>query len=110
MSSYNIVGIAYNLPESELLSPAPRELVILEACIGYCERLATDAALRALAKVPDGSRTVFGSGQGATLQQLDALTKELTTLRYDILTENARSFRRLAEARVEHPFGSGASW
>jgi hypothetical protein len=103
MSSYNITGIAANIPEAELISPRPRELVILEVCCAFCERLSIDSALRDSIRVPDGHRTVFGGAKGTTSDELKALTTELVQLRRDVLDENVRSFRRLAEARVEYP-------
>ncbi|MFO0858282.1 MAG: hypothetical protein U0640_13115 [Phycisphaerales bacterium] len=103
MSSYNIVGIAFNIPDQELQFDQPRELAILEACCSFCSRLVGEPLLRDSIRVPDGRRTVFGSGQGASLPQLNALTKELLDLRSDVLSENIRSFAKLSEARVEHP-------
>jgi hypothetical protein len=103
MSSYNVTGIAYNIPEHELISHRPRELVILEACCTFCERLDLDATLRDSIRVPDGHRTVFGGTQGTSQGELRALRTELDQLRRDVLAENVRSFKRLAEARVEYP-------
>ena len=103
MSSYNIVGIAFNISESELTVQAPRELAILEACFAYCERLGNDQALRAAILVPDGHRTVFGGGSGTTVTQLSALTKELNDLRMEVLRDNVRSIRRLVEGSIEYP-------
>jgi hypothetical protein len=103
MSSYNIVGIAYNIPEQDLIAPAPRELVILESCFELCQRLAADEGVRSRLLVPDGHRCVFGDGPGASLSQVHALTKELDGLRRDVVSDNVRSFRRLIEARVEYP-------
>lgn len=102
MSSYNISGIAYNIPAQDLVAARPRELVILEACYAYCDRLVGDAGLRDSIRVPDGHRGVFGGADGATVEQLVALTKELNDLRVDILDDNARSFKRLVEARVDY--------
>lgn len=103
MTSYNITGIAYNIPEEHLIAIRPRELVILEACYEYCELLRANAPLRETIAVPDRHRTVFGGARGASSIELDALTAELAQLRRDILSENIRSFARLAEARVEYP-------
>lgn len=102
MSSYNIVGIAYNIPERSLVTDAPRDLAVLEACFEFCSRLENDPALRTAIRVPDGHRGVFGDGPGAILPQLTALTKEIADLRRDILNENLRSFTRLVEANVPY--------
>lgn len=110
MSSYNIVGIAYNIPDQQLLHQTPRELAILEACFEFCSLLVINAPLRDSLSVPDVSRKVFGSAQGATVEQLNALTKELADLRKDILNENVRSFKKLAEARVEYPLVAPTVW
>jgi len=106
MSSYNILGIAFNIPEQELLIGNPRALVILEACYNYCTALEFNPGLRDSIRVPDGHRTVFGSGPGATVSELRALTQELSNLRGDVLQENFRSFARLEEARVEIPLAT----
>lgn len=102
ISSFNIVGIAYNIPPTTLVSPAPRELMILEACCAYCERLTSDPLLRAAIRVPDDQRGVFGDGQGASAADLAALTKELVDLRNDVIRSNRRAFRRLDEARIDY--------
>lgn len=102
MSSYNIVGIAYNIPERSLVTDAPRDLAVLEACFEYCSRLEHDPTLRAAIQVPDGHRAVFGDAPGATKPQLMALTKEIADLRRDILNENVRSFTKLVEANVPY--------
>lgn len=110
LSSYNIVGIAYNIADQQLLHPTPRELAILEACFEFCTLLSFNASLRDSLLVPDGSRKVFGDGQGAKIGQLTALIKELSDLRQDVLNENVRSFKKLAEARVEYPLVTPTAW
>jgi len=110
MSSYNITAIAFNIRDAGLLHELPRELAILEACYEFCRLLADDPASRGSIRVPDNSRLVFGDGPGATLVQLNALTKELADLRRDVLEENVRSFKLLAEARVEHPTVQAPGW
>lgn len=109
MSGYDIVGIAFNIPVQDLLYSTPRELVILEACCAFCDRLIKDTSLRLGIRVPDDHRPVFDVTRGATLADLRALTKELMDLRRDVLAENARSFVKLAEARVELPV-SRSGW
>lgn len=102
MSSYNIVSIAWNMPKGTVAWVKPYELAIVEGCWLYCQVLKEDPIQRASLDVPDGSRKVFGGDAGATVAQLDQLTAELTTLRTDIAHENARSFTKLYEARVDY--------
>lgn len=102
MSSYNVVSLAYNIDDFLLMLSAPRDLQIVEVCYEYCTGLCHSLGERSSILVPDESRTVFGGSAGATLDQLRALTQELHILRTDILRENAASFKRLAEARVEY--------
>ncbi|MGH1457230.1 MAG: hypothetical protein ACRBDI_10650 [Alphaproteobacteria bacterium] len=99
LSSYDIVAIAYNMDDNLLNFRDEMELAILESCSQYCERLVWDESLRANISVPDGHRTVFKDGH-ATKAGLIALTQELNTLKNDVMTENARSFQKLADARV----------
>lgn len=99
VSSYDIVSIAYNM-DNDLLNFAPElELALLESCGQYCERLLANDALRVGILVPDGSRTIFKDGH-ATKAGLEALTRELNSLRNDVMTENSRSFQKLADARI----------
>lgn len=101
MSSYDIAAIAWNMADGLFPGNNAYDLVLVEACYLHCALLCSDAAMRESIKVPNQTRAVFGA-DGATLSQLQALTKELDQLRTDILTENARSFRKLYDARVEY--------
>lgn len=103
MSSYDIASIAYNMPDEVLAYRPPFELRIVESCRNYCRDLRQNVVLRAKIAVPNNSRLVFSTTEGTDLTQLDQLIHELETLSQDILRENARSFIKLAEARVEHP-------
>lgn len=102
MSSYDICGIAYNIPADKLTVQRPRELAILEACFEYCQHLQWNTMARESIRVPNGSRTVFGGSDGTTLSELTALTKELSDLRSEILRENVHSLRSLIEANVPY--------
>jgi len=106
LSSYDIVSIAYNIPDHQLAFAPPFELRIVDSCHDYCIQLRQDSSLRGSIHVPNGTRPVFGGRDGATEVQLDELIAELRGLRQDILSENARSFVKLAEARVEHRVAS----
>lgn len=101
LSSYDIVSIAFNMPDESLSYPKGSELRILSSCLDFCKKLQSDSNFRQSIEVPDGHRKVFCEGH-ATLSGLDQLTHELEQLANDVLRENQRSFRRLAEARVEY--------
>lgn len=101
LSSYDIVSIAFNIPETELNLPRGMELAILNSCHSFCVELQSNYLKRASLDVPDGHRKIFADGH-ATLAGLNQLTNALGELAHDVLNENQRSFRRLAEARVEY--------
>nr|VFK44899.1 MAG: hypothetical protein BECKTC1821E_GA0114239_104115 [Candidatus Kentron sp. TC] len=101
LSSYDLVSIAFHIPEEQLSIPRGMELALLHSCRVFCEELDWDAAKRNSLQVPDGHRRIFEEGH-ATKRGLDALVAELADLENDVLRENQRSFRKLAEARVEY--------
>ncbi|EHK2853378.1 nucleotidyltransferase [Vibrio parahaemolyticus] len=101
LSSYDIVSIAFNIPDASLSYPKGGELQILSACLDYCQQLQLNSGLRESIEVPDKHRKIFSDGH-ATLQGLNQLTQELEQLADDVLLENQRSFRKLAEARVDY--------
>jgi len=99
LSSYDLVSIAYNIPDALLKISKDQPLLILEACRTFASALQQNQVLRDSIKVPDEHRTVFALGH-ATLDGLSQLLAELEKLTVDVLKENARSFQRLADARV----------
>lgn len=101
LSSYDIVAIAFNIPAASINFPKGHELQILNACHAYVTQLAHDSVLRESINVPDGHRKVFAAGH-ATAQGLEQLKTELDKLSMDVLRENQRSFKKLAEARVAY--------
>ncbi len=101
LSSYDIVSIAFNISDANLRIPKGGELQILAVCLDYCRQLQSNSALRESIEVPDGHRKIFCDGH-ASLQGLNQLAWELEQLADDVLRENQRSFRKLAEARVEY--------
>lgn len=101
LSSYDIVSIAYNISEERLAVPYGQDLLILDACLDYCNQLMGSDVLRKAVTVPDGHRKIFAEGH-ATLNGLSQLTLQLQGLVNDLLMENKRSFQKLAEARVEY--------
>ena len=101
ISSYDVVAIAYNIDQVSLRVDRGLELTILDACLAFCRRVQQDQVLREGLSVPDGHRLVFGHS-GATIAGLDQLTSALGALSSDVLSENRRSFTKLAEARVDY--------
>lgn len=101
LSSYDLVSIAYNIPLASLNVPKGHELQILNACHEYVTMLSQNPTLRDSIYVPDGHRKVFAVGH-ATAKGLEQLKAELDKLSMDVLRENQRSFRKLAEARVAY--------
>lgn len=101
LSSYDLVSIAFNIPDQMLNIPYGMDLAILNACHEYCLELQQDQYLRASIEVPDGHRKIFATDH-ATVRGLAQLTNALGELVNDVLMENQRSFKRLAEARVEY--------
>lgn len=101
LSSYDIVSIAFNIPESKLSVQNGMDMLLLDSCYEFCSALQRDQALRQGLEVPDKHRRVFAEGH-ATLAGLNELTDALAALVKDVLVENQRSFRRLAEARIDY--------
>ncbi|EGQ9122547.1 hypothetical protein DC894_RS14775 [Vibrio parahaemolyticus] len=101
LSSYDIVSIAFNIPDASLSYPKGGELQILSACLDYCQQLQLNSDLRESIEVPDKHRKIFCDGH-ATMLGLNQLTRELEQLADDVLLENQRSFRKLAEARIDY--------
>lgn len=101
LSSYDIVSIAYNIPDWQLSVPRNEELRILDVCLEFCVRLVREDAERMAIDVPDGHRKVFAPGH-ATVDGLRQLAIELVELKQDVLEENDRSFAKLSEARIDY--------
>jgi hypothetical protein len=101
LSSYDIVSIAFNMPDASLTVPRTLELTLLASCVDYVDRLRNDSQLRETIGVPDGHRKVFAP-RHATVAGLEQLGNELHKLASDVLKENQRSFKKLAEARIEY--------
>jgi hypothetical protein len=99
LSSYDIVSIAYNIPDEYLYHPKGSELKILAQCLSYCHYLINNQLYRDSIEVPDQSRKVFKEGH-ATLDGLQSLYAELVNLANDVINENHRSFKNLNEART----------
>lgn len=102
LSSYDIVSIAYNMDVAQLTISQGEELKLLQSCIDFCTLIDNNSMIRDSLNVPDQHRKVFAQGH-ATQKGLKQLLTELIRLSDDILRENSRSFKKLAEARVIYP-------
>ena len=101
LSSYDIVSIAYQIPTDWVDGTPGHELQVLDSCLRYCEHLVADDEYRNKLKVPDAHRRIFADGH-ATPEDLVELVHALRGLTNDVLLENARSFKKLADARIEY--------
>ena len=101
LSSYDLVSLAFNIPDNELNVGRGMELAILNTCLDFCRYLLENYKIMESLKVPDGHRKIFENGH-ATIEGLKKLTSALQGLANDVLTENKRSFGRLTEARVDY--------
>lgn len=101
ISSYDICGIAYNIPDDALSAPKPYELKLVGVCLEYCQFFLNNERARDSLMVPNQTRRVF-CAEGATVTGLAALTLELSKLAMDIINENKRTFTKLAEARIQY--------
>jgi hypothetical protein len=101
LSSYDIVSIAFNMPDEALNQQRGNELMILNTCLSYCQQLQSDSVMRNSIQVPDKHRKVFAEGH-ATVTGLRQLAEHLAALESDVLHENRRSFQKLADARIEY--------
>ena len=101
LSSYDIAAITHSIPDNDLIVMRGHELVLAKHCQAYLDRLVADRALRESLFVPNGTRKVFCS-EGASLAKLNELRREVNQVMCDVELDLARSFRNLAEARVEY--------
>jgi hypothetical protein len=101
LASYDLVSLAFYMLDSDLNVPRGMELAILNSCYSFCVELLQNHQKRESLNVPDGHRRIFSEGH-ASLNGLNQLTAALETLVDDVLTENRRSFKKLAEARVDY--------
>lgn len=99
LSSYDIVSIAYNMDMGQLSIKQGEELKLLQACKDFCTLLDDNSMIRDSLNVPDNHRKIFAPGH-ATQKGLKQLLGELHKLSEDVLNENSRSFKKLAEARI----------
>ena len=89
MSSYDIAAVGWNMSDHALTVPSNEYLNLAKNARDELGRFIGDDNLRNALLVPNGTRTVFGSG-GATLESLKELHREAVDLIHRI--EIARIF------------------
>ena len=62
LSSYDIVSIAFNIPDYDLNQLHGMELAILNSCHNFCQELQNDRQKRESLNVPDEHRKIFTDG------------------------------------------------
>ena len=101
LSSYDIAAITHAMPNNDLIVMRGHELVLAKSCQAYLDKLAANKTLRESIRVPNETRKVFCAA-GANLTKLNELRREVNQVMHDAELDLARSFRKLAEARVEY--------
>lgn len=99
LSSYDIAGIAYAMPDSSLIAPREFQLQLLYRLKQFLDQLADNEPLRDSLMVPDQTRKVFYNGH-ANLDRLEAMQDEVDDLVQAVAMDLNRSFDNLAEARI----------
>lgn len=104
LSSYDIVGIVYNMYDHLIQSvPDSQGLLLLDRCDQWLNVLEWNEGVRSQIEVPNSTRKVFCNG-GATLTGLRQLRKELTDLYSAVKRELAMTYRTLEEV-IQLPRG-----
>jgi hypothetical protein len=101
LSSYDITSIAYRMPDDYLTIPKGHELRLVVNSESFLRFLIDNPGYRNQLRVPNELRPIFGSGN-ATEEGLRLMCAEVARLRYDIENGLARSFKKLAEARIQY--------
>lgn len=101
MSSYDIVSMAWNMPDELLAADKGHELLLVANTRAFLGSLITNDDRRNGLKVPNGTRNVFGA-EGATKWQLMALFKEVDELNSEIESSLAKGYRKIREAQVQY--------
>jgi hypothetical protein len=100
ISSYDIAAISWNMPNNYLSAGEDEELKLAVLTHGFLNQLESDPILRTSLDVPNRTRRIFCQ-EGATLDGLKALNKELSNLLIEIETGLRRSMRTLNETRIK---------
>lgn len=101
MSSYDICSLVWNAPDRMLGYPRGQELQLIQSIYEYMIYVDRDANYRNSLMVPNDTRALF-CADGASSSKLKITILHLASLLEDIQKGLQRSFRRLAEARVEY--------
>lgn len=101
LSSYDICSLIWNAPDRLLGYSQGQELQLMQSAHGYMVYVDQDADYRAKLKVPNDTRLVF-CAEGATQAQLKVVIRHHAALLEEIQQGLQRSFKKLAEARVEY--------
>lgn len=99
VSSYDIAGLIYSIPDDQLLISPGYELTIVEIVFSYLHYVIRNKSYQNTLMSIDGSRKIFGN-PGTDEQNVILLANELYTLYQDILAELSKMNRKLATARV----------
>lgn len=99
MSSYDLVSVAYAMPETLLAVDRGADLLLVANAEEFLRLLCNNEPLRSQLCVPNGMRAIFG-GDGATVEGLRAIHAEVAGLLADIRQGLARSFKKLESARI----------
>lgn len=100
MSSYDIEALVYKMDNQQMQKQQGEEIPLATNCWLWLKKVEEDQILRDGLDVPDGKRKIFAQGK-ATLAQLTALRNELGQLLWEIEQGLKKSFRKLAEARLQ---------
>ncbi|MBL8889748.1 MAG: hypothetical protein JNL67_07195 [Planctomycetaceae bacterium] len=101
LSSYDIAAIVYAIDDQKLNVYKGMELLLLDHCKKHLDFLNDNKWYRDALFVPNGTRKIFCT-EGASVTGLNDLQREVNRLNYEIENDLTRSFRNLAEARVEY--------
>ena len=101
-SSYDIEALVYNMSDDHLLFQRGQELQLAAACQRWLGMVKDSSVLRDSLYVPDGHRQIFAEGK-ATQAQVAGLHDEYSKLLRDVEQGLTRSFRKLAETRINFP-------
>lgn len=99
ISSYDIAAIGWNMPDHLLGIGKGEEIKLAILTHGFLNSLEINGEMRSSLLVPNKTRRVFCT-DGATVDGLKALNKELGNLLVEIEMGLRRSMRNLSEARV----------